>query len=71
VATIKLNQEGDLLTLEFTKPYKGQQTADLGNGVSVRVHAETGVVESAEILVVVGKGFAVEIPERLPWLVAR
>ena len=47
--TIRYNQTNDTLTLEQSPSYTGQNTAEICEGVSARLNAETGEIENLEI----------------------
>ena len=44
------DREADILYINFTEHYAGQETEELGDDVIVRLNPETGIVENMEVL---------------------
>ncbi len=59
---IQFDTEGDILYIEFCKPYKGQGSTELAGGVVARTHPITGRVESLEIMDLSARQGKLELP---------
>jgi hypothetical protein len=60
--TIQFDTEGDILYVEFCKPYKGQGSTEVSGGVVARTHPITGRIESLEIMDVSARNGKLELP---------
>ena len=60
--TIDFDTEGDILYVEFCKPYKGQGSTEVFGGVVARTHPITGRIESLEIMDVSARDGKLELP---------
>lgn len=60
--TITFDTDGDILYLEFCRPYKGQGSNEIASGVVARTHPITGRIESLEILDVSARDGKLELP---------
>ena len=60
--TIEFDREGDILYLQFCKPYVGQDSTEIASGVVARTHPSTSRVESFEILDMSVRDGKLELP---------
>ena len=51
--TVQFDTEGDILYIEFCKPYYGQGSTEISGGVVARTHPVTGKIECLEIMDVI------------------
>lgn len=59
---IKFDPDGDLITIHFCKPYKGQGSTEIASGVVARTNPITHAIESLEILDVSARDGKLELP---------
>jgi uncharacterized protein YuzE len=59
---VHFDTEGDILYIQFCKPYRGQISTEINDGVVVRLHPETHKVESFEILDASARTGKLELP---------
>ena len=60
--TIEFDREGDILYVQFCKPYVGQDSTEIASGVVARTHPSTGRIESLEILDLSVRDGKLELP---------
>ena len=60
--TIEFDREGDILYIQFCKPYVGQGSTEIAAGVVARTHPITGRIESLEIMDVSARAGKLELP---------
>lgn len=60
--TIEFDRNGDILYVEFCKPYPGQGSTEIAGGVVARTHPITGKIESLEILDASARTGKLELP---------
>ena len=60
--TIEFDREGDILYLQFCKPYVGQDSTEIASGVVARTHPSTNRIESLEILDMSVRDGKLELP---------
>jgi hypothetical protein len=59
---IKFDQDGDLITIHFCKPYRGQDSTEIASGVVARTNPITHAVECLEIMDLSARNGKLELP---------
>jgi hypothetical protein len=60
--TIDFDTDGDILSIQFCKSYRGQGSTEIDSGVVARTHPITGRIESLEIMDVSARNGKLELP---------
>jgi hypothetical protein len=59
---IKFDQDGDLMTIHFCKPYRGQDSTEIASGVVARSNPITHAIECLEIMDMSARNGKLELP---------
>ena len=59
---IKFDPDGDLITIHFCEPYRGQDSTEIASGVVARSNPITHAIECLEIMDVSARDGKLELP---------
>jgi hypothetical protein len=59
---VKFDQDGDLMTIHFCKPYRGQDSTEIASSVVARSNPITHAIECLEIMDMSARNGKLELP---------
>ena len=59
---IKFDPDGDLMTIHFCKPYRGQDSTEIASGIVARTNPITHAIECLEIMDLSARQGKLELP---------